>query len=54
MDLKDKSSKGRLVPLKTTSEVEARDRIIDVYVVSIPLRQASNALRWVVVGALRS
>jgi tRNA-specific adenosine deaminase 3 len=45
MDSEGSSAKGRLIPLKTTLEVEARDQIIDVYVVSIPLRQASNALK---------
>jgi hypothetical protein len=39
------SKKGRLIPLKTALEVETRDRVIDVYVVAIPLRQASSALR---------
>lgn len=41
----ERNKKGRLIPLKTTLEVEARDRVIDVYIASIPLRQASNALK---------
>jgi tRNA-specific adenosine deaminase 3 len=38
-------NKSRLVPLKTTLEVETRDRVINVYVNTIPVKQASNALR---------
>jgi hypothetical protein len=45
MDRETTINKCRLIPLKTTLEVGARESVINVYVVTIPLRQASSALR---------
>jgi tRNA-specific adenosine deaminase 3 len=40
----DATSKGVLVPLKTALETRARDSFIDVYVTSVPVKQASGTL----------
>lgn len=37
-------SGGILVPLKTAMEVRARESFIEVYVTSVPVKQASGAL----------
>ncbi|PMD56372.1 cytidine deaminase-like protein [Hyaloscypha bicolor E] len=40
----DATPKGILVPLKTTLETRARGSLLDVYVTSVPVKQASGAL----------
>ena len=40
----DQSSGGQLIPLKTTLETRARESIINIYVTSVPVKQASGAL----------
>lgn len=40
----DATSKGILVPLKTTMETRARDSFISVYVTRVPVKQASATL----------
>ncbi|KAH8781953.1 cytidine deaminase-like protein [Hyaloscypha finlandica] len=40
----DATPKGILIPLKTTLETRARGSLLDVYVTSVPVKQASGAL----------
>jgi tRNA-specific adenosine deaminase 3 len=40
----DATSKGVLAPLKTILETRARDSFINVYVTSVPVKQASGTL----------
>jgi tRNA-specific adenosine deaminase 3 len=40
----DTTPKGILVPLKTTLETRARGSLLDVYVTSVPIKQASGTL----------
>jgi len=37
-------SGGQLVALKTTLETRARETVIDVYITSVPVKQASGTL----------
>lgn len=37
--------KGVLVPLKTTMETRARERVVEVYVTAVSPKQASNTLK---------
>jgi hypothetical protein len=47
LDNSESSARGRLVPLKTTLETRKRDKVVEVYVMAVPVKEASGTLRYV-------
>lgn len=37
--------RGQLIPLKTTLELRAGDSVVDVYITTVPLKEANFVLR---------